>query len=68
MSCCVPDLQFDDFFPNFNGFGSKLDSDGDIMVGIHLLLNELKDGARFSDTFDVKKGLPESPMTMNLKR
>jgi hypothetical protein len=50
LACRVPDLQLDTLVINGNCFGSKLHANRDIMGGPGLILDELKDDARFADS------------------
>lgn len=51
LSGSIPDLELDDLLTDFDGLGGELNSDGDIVVCVHFLLDELEDWARFSDAF-----------------
>jgi hypothetical protein len=63
----VPDLQLYYLFVDLDCLGGELDSDGDVVLCVYLLLDELLHHARFSDSYVRGMG-PVSPMTMNLKR
>lgn len=48
LTCSVPNLEFEYFFVDFDGFGCEFYSNGDIMFFIHLLFYELLDNAGFA--------------------
>ena len=46
----IPNLEFDGFFCDCDHFGSKLDSDGDLMFLSETVVNELEEKAGLADT------------------
>ena len=50
LSCSVPYLEFDVLILDFDGFRPELNSDGNVMGEPGLVLYELEDDARFSDS------------------
>ena len=67
LSCCVPNLQFDNQFIDCCYFGAELYSDGGIMVGFELTVDELQHDAGLADGC-VGPLVHESPITMYLNR
>lgn len=50
LASSIPNLKFDSFITNCNGFSSKFYPDGDIMSCSCFILNKLKDNTRFAHT------------------
>lgn len=64
---CIPDLQFDDFVVDFDGFGSKLNSDGGIRIDFEFFIDELHEYTGLANAF-VMIDVLWSPMMINLNR
>ena len=50
LSCGIPDLEFNIFVFDGDGFGPELDPDGDIVSGSGFVFDELEDDAGLANT------------------
>lgn len=50
LACCIPDLQLEETFLDFNAAGSEIDSHCHIMLGVKLVLRQPSQDTRLSDT------------------
>lgn len=67
LSSSVPNLQFEGFIPEEQIPGGKLYSEGDLMIFIDLLFDELGDNTALADSC-ILLWVPVSPTTMNLSK
>ena len=65
---CIPDLEFDGFTVVLDEFGAELDSNSGIMIELEFFFEELKEDAGFANTWEYRKMLLVSPMTMYLNK